>query len=130
MLKTAILVVAAATSGIIAFSAPPVPKPMCEVAEEWVHAHRESLPKTSHELAKFERLHQKAIMKALSPQERQNIWEEHLAEFLRRHPELSTEQVAFVLTVVANLPVYEAMKPNDPRLKESRDAAVEVFGKA
>lgn len=73
--------------GVIAALAIPVTadrRPECKQAADWVQAHKSALPKTLAEVAAFPTAYRHAIVNALPPETRADLWRARLTEVLSR----------------------------------------------
>jgi hypothetical protein len=84
-----------------------------DVVNAWVAAHRDSLPRTLEELAKYPIAYRRAIQGAVAADVRAAFWCDHLRSFLGPGTELSPDQQAFVEETIAKMPAMSAA----PRIK-------------
>jgi hypothetical protein len=70
----------------------------------WVAAHRDALPHTLAELARYPMAYRRAIHGALSSEERVALWREHLASFLGPGSNLSAVQSTLLRQAIDDLP--------------------------
>lgn len=82
------------------------PKLPCEVAVEWVQAHKADLPRTYSSLAPYSPLYRKAIYAELTAPERIAIWRTRLETFAADSSALTSTQRTMINEVMARLPVY------------------------
>ena len=72
--------------------------------QAWIERHRDDLPQTLDEVARYPIPFRKAIVFAVSPETRVSLWGEHLSTFLAPGSELSAEQQAAIRESIALLP--------------------------
>jgi hypothetical protein len=89
---------------VIGVAATPGPKPVCQVAAEWVEAHRSNLPNSLEKFAELSPAYEKAVFVALPLADQQRLWREHLQKVLDTATTLTVPQRQIVGTVLARLP--------------------------
>ena len=75
-----------------------------EEIRAWVDAHRNELPQTLDALATFPIPFRKAIVNAVSSEQRISFWREHLSSFVGPDTDLTTEQRTLVCDALDMLP--------------------------
>ena len=88
----------------------------------WVAAHRDTLPRTLSELARYPMAYRRAIHGALASEERVALWREHLVSFLGPDSRLSLDQRAVLREAIDDLP---ALMSDDRAEARSRARALE-----
>ena len=105
----------------------------------WVVAHRDQLPQSLTELARFPIPFRKAIVTEVATEVRVAWWREHLESFLGASSRLTAEQQALVRDAIADLPlIFGGIRAEgQPRAKAledrmrtliTRQQAAEMFG--
>ena len=93
---------AAAMSLLAAVGVTKVADPYCNVASEWVKAHKGELPSTYAEISKYPLIYRRYIASELPREIRNQMWKEHLESFLSSKAGLTAEQATLVRYVIAN----------------------------
>lgn len=75
-----------------------------DAVNAWIAAHRDSLPQTLDELAKYPLAYRRAIQGAVAPEIRAAFWCDHMRTFLGPDTRLSPEQQAVVEEAIAAMP--------------------------
>ena len=88
----------------------------------WVERHKDDLPTTLAELARYPIPFRKAIVAVVEPEIRVSLWREHLAGFLSPESGLTAEQQALVRDAIDELPGMVGVVAADGR---SRARALE-----
>jgi hypothetical protein len=108
------------------------PASPCELAANWVSAHRNSLPKHLDELAGFDAVHLRAVFRALTPKEQATLWHERLHQFMQPGAGLNGTQVAYVEQTDAMLDslfIKLDLEQRRAALDRMRPRIVELFGR-
>ena len=95
----------------------------------WVERHKDDLPKTLAEIARYPIPFRKAIVAAVEPEVRVSLWREHLAGFLSEESGLTQEQQALIRETIDELPgiVGVAAADGRERLRAFDKRARELF---
>lgn len=64
--------------------------------EAWIEANRGSLPRTYAEVVQHSEPYRKAIVRALSPQDRTQLWLDHFEHYRAAHPDLTAAQTRVI----------------------------------
>ena len=96
----------------------------------WVERHRDELPTTLAELARFPMPFRSAIVSAVEPERRTRFWTEHLQSFLGPRSELTTQQQNFVEATIPELPQLLAAPAPNPVMSAWEARASQVFSRA
>src|SRR5690349_10232471 len=67
-----------------------------DAVNAWVAAHRDSLPRTLDELARYPMAYRRAIQGAVAPEVRAAFWCDHMRTFLGSEAGLSSDQRAAI----------------------------------
>jgi hypothetical protein len=106
----------------------------------WVEQHRDTLPTTLDELARYPVAFRRVIVNCVSSEQRTQLWQEHLRTFLAPDAGLIAEQRSFLEQVIPTLraiffsPSYEEMQRRMRPLEEgiaarfSRAQGAAMFG--
>jgi len=92
-----------------------------DAVNAWVAAHRDSLPQTLDELAKYPVAYRRAIQGVVAPEIRAAFWCDHFRSFLGPGTHLSPEQQAAVNEAIAAMPAMCATSS-----QEAQDMAREL----
>ncbi|WP_141716621.1 bacteriocin fulvocin C-related protein [Streptomyces sp. SID4917] len=65
-------------------------------AQAWVEANKGNLPRTYTEITKHSEPYRKAILRALPPQDRTQLWLDHFEHYRAAHPDLSASQTQVI----------------------------------
>jgi hypothetical protein len=84
----------------------PPPRAECQVARDWVSAHRAFLPTTLAGMSAYPMVFRKAAYHELSASRKASLWREHLSSFLRPEGRLTSNQKAIVRGVISKVEVY------------------------
>ena len=99
-------------------------------AQAWVAANRDRLPVTYEEVAAHPMAYRRAIVQALTPAQRSQLWVEHVRRFRAAHPGLSGEKAAAVNRAekaAATVSVFE-QGPGHTALSDLHRQAVNALG--
>jgi hypothetical protein len=98
----------------------------------WVAAHRDRLPQTLEDLAKYPMAYRRAIQGAVAPEVRSGFWCDHLRSFLGPDSALSDAQKALVLEIIAEMPGMFALSRLDgqSRALELERRVIPLFDRA
>ena len=107
--------------------------------QAWVEAHRDTLPHTLAELARFPIPFRKVIVAAVEPALQIRFWREHLETFLGPESRLTPEQQELVRDSIGDLPLMfgvsraagqtrAAALEERMRVLITREQAREMFG--
>ena len=70
----------------------------------WIERHRHELPNTLAEITRYPIPFRKAIVQAVAPEVRVQLWREHLTSFLSSDGELTAEEQALVRDAITVFP--------------------------
>jgi hypothetical protein len=93
----------------------------------WVERHRDELPTTLAELARFPMRFRTDIVNSAEPQRRIAFWTEHLQSFLGPQSEFSAAQQEFIAATLLELPALLSTRGPKPALSDWEARASKVF---
>ena len=94
----------------------------------WVNTHRDRLPQTLAEFARYPMAYRRMIHGVLPVDVRVRLWQEHLSSFLSPTSTLTVEQQAFVREYRAALPSVLTDPLNHDQLRAFGDRGRAVLG--
>ncbi len=129
-MKTLFPVIALALSAIWAVPEPDAigvaGTPECELANEWVEAHRDALPTTLGAFSEHSMIYRRAIYQALDVEDRISLWQEHIATVADQVT--LPQQRLFLERAMPELGRYLSVTPSESGLDAFAEEATKVLG--
>ncbi len=126
-MNTLLPITALAIAAIWTASVAPVDTPECELAKEWVEAHRDELPTTLAAFSEHSVIYRRAIYRALDVEARIVLWQEHLTVVADQVT--LPEQRRFLQGAMPELGRYLSEPPSESGLDVFAEEAITVLGK-
>ena len=116
-----------AVAAIWTASVVPADTSECELAKEWVEAHRDALPTTLGAFSEHSMTYRRAIYRALDVEARISLWQQHVATVADQVT--LPEQRLFLQRAIPELAKYVSDTPSESALKAFGEEAISVLGK-